>query len=70
MADCKLTGRCPIFNDKMNIDKETAAAFKAKYCQGNNQDCARFTIFKNGKGVPPDLLPDMMDRAKEIIAGK
>jgi hypothetical protein len=70
MADCKLTGKCPLFNDKMNIDKETVATFKAKFCHGDNSDCARYTLFKNGKSVPPDLLPDMMDKAKDIIAGK
>ncbi len=70
MADCQLTKRCPIFNDKMKIDAATSAAFKAKYCQGNNADCARFTLFRNNQGVPPDLLPDMMDRANEILAGK
>lgn len=70
MEDCQLTVRCPLFNDKIKIDTTTAAALKAKYCHGSNKDCARYTLFKNGKGVPLDLLPDMMDRANEILAGE
>jgi hypothetical protein len=47
----------------------TAAGFKRKYCEGDSAECARFMIFKAlGKGmVPPDLFPNQVDRARQVI---
>ncbi|NLE08412.1 MAG: hypothetical protein GX631_04065 [Dehalococcoidales bacterium] len=70
MADCKLITRCPIFNDKMNLSRETGTAYKEKYCQGDNTDCARYTLFRNNLAVPPDLLPEMLERANELLKEK
>lgn len=71
MPDCKCLSGCPFFHDKMPIDKGIGAIYKQKYCQGENASCARYMVFMaKGKGnVPPNLYPNMTDRANKIIAG-
>ena len=71
MANCECLGGCPFFNDKMPDDEGMGAIYKKKYCQGDYSACARYVIFKKlGKAaVPVNLYPNMIDKAKEIIAG-
>lgn len=72
MADCECLAGCPFYNDKMDQNAGVGKIFKTKYCLGDNSNCARFVVFKKlGKGsVPGNLYPNMMDRAREILAGK
>lgn len=72
MADCECLGGCPFFNDKMKDYDGLAAMYKKRYCLGDKTKCARYAVFtKLGKGnVPPNLYPNMMEQAKEILAGK
>ena len=70
MADCELLEGCLFFNDKMYLEEELAAIYKNMYCRGDNSNCARFMVFKKlGKpAVPDNLYPNMVDRAKGILA--
>ena len=70
MAMCECLGGCLFYNDKMKNKDSLAAIYKKKYCEGDNKQCARYTVFKKcGKAaVPSDLFPNMMDKAKKIIA--
>jgi hypothetical protein len=71
MADCDCLGGCPFFNDKMPMGTGLGKMFKRNYCQGDNTQCARFIVKqKLGKpGVPPNLYPNQVDRAKAILTG-
>lgn len=70
MADCELLEGCVFFNDKMANMPSTAEMFKNQFCRESNIDCARFMVFKSlgREKVPPDLFPNMKDKAQEIIA--
>ncbi len=70
MANCECLLGCPFFNDKMSDSAGIGAIYKKKYCQGDSAQCARYMVFKvRGKvGVPADLYPNMVDRAKKILA--
>ncbi|HPG40894.1 MAG TPA: hypothetical protein PLP19_18285 [bacterium] len=70
MADCECLAGCPFFNDKMKDNQGLGAIYKRTYCQGDSSQCARHMVFKKlGKpAVPADLYPNMVDRAKQILA--
>lgn len=70
MADCEFLEGCLFFNDTMPIEEGLGALYKKRYCQNDNSKCARYLVVnKLGKEkVPKDLFPNMLDRAKEIIA--
>ena len=70
MADCKCLPTCIFFNDQMADMPTTAQSMKRRFCQGNNEECARFMVFsKLGKAnVPGDLFPSNKSRAEKILA--
>ena len=70
MADCELLKTCIFFNDKMANTPSTAEIFKLKYCRGNNAECARFMVFsaRGREQVPPDLFPNQVEQARNVIA--
>jgi hypothetical protein len=70
MADCEFLNGCPFFNDKLPMEIGLGALFKKRYCQGDNSECARYMIATTlGRGkVPGDLFPNMLDKAKKLIA--
>jgi hypothetical protein len=70
MADCELLEGCIFFNDKMADMPSTAEMFKNKYCREINTECARYMVFKalGKEKVPPDLFPNMKEKAQEVIA--
>ena len=70
MADCECLVGCIFFNDKMERMPTMADMYKTKYCKGNAEDCARYTVFKKlGKGkVPVDLYPNQTEKAKALIS--
>ena len=70
MADCECLLRCIFFNDRMANMPSTAVLFKERYCKEDNSNCARYMVFKAlGKAkVPPDLFPNMTERARQIIS--
>ena len=72
MADCELLPTCIFFNDKMLNYPTTAEFLKKVYCQGDNGACARFVVFKalGREGVPADLFPHNIDRARNLVSPK
>jgi hypothetical protein len=71
MNKCECVGGCPFFNDVMPDSSGLGAIMKNKYCLGNKTKCARYMVFtKKGKpAVPANLYPNMIEKAKQIIAG-
>ncbi len=71
MAQCECVAKCPFFNDKMKDSEGLGAIYKRKYCLGDPAQCARFRVFKalGREAVPPDLYPNMRDRAEKLLAG-
>lgn len=69
MDDCQCISGCPFFNNKMSNMPAMANILKKRYCQGDFNECARFTVFTAlGKGkVPIDLYPNQMDVAITFI---
>lgn len=70
MAICEKFKKCPFYNDKMPCEIGIGAMFKQRYCEGDKTQCARYIVStKCGpQAVDNSLYPNMMDRAKEIIA--
>ncbi len=69
MAKCECLAKCDFFNDKMANMPSTANIIKSKYCEGDNSICARYIVFNvlGKEGVPSDMFPTQIERAKELI---
>ncbi len=72
MADCELLAGCIFFNDQMAMMPTMTGMYKKDFCKGDSSKCARHMVFKalGRPSVPPDLFPNMAERAKKIIEGK
>jgi len=70
MADCASLPKCIFFNDMMASAPATANMLKQRLCHGNFTQCARFMVASamGREKVPPDLYPNMVDRAKKLLA--
>jgi hypothetical protein len=71
MAQCECLSQCPFFNDKMKTRPATAQIYKTQYCLGgDNGNCARYMVRKalGKEKVPPDLYPNQIDRARQLIS--
>nr|WP_320133856.1 hypothetical protein [uncultured Holophaga sp.] len=71
MSECECLPRCPFFNDRMASMPAMAHLMKKNYCQGDFLTCARHQVLlaKGSEAVPPDLFPNMSERAHKIISG-
>ena len=69
MADCECLAKCIFFNDKMSNMPAMVGQFKRKYCRGDNDQCARYRVFKaiGRENVPPTLFPNQMNVAERIL---
>jgi hypothetical protein len=69
MAECEILSSCPFFGGQIKSVPGVLELYKRKYCKGNNSQCACYMVFKKlGKEkVPPNLFPNMLDKAKKII---
>jgi hypothetical protein len=67
---CVCLERCPFFNDRMKDSEGLGRIYKSRYCLGDYTACARYIVFlKLGRErVPPDLYPNMNDRASAVLA--
>ena len=72
MAECECLSGCLFFNDKMKDMQGVSVLYKNRYCRDDNSQCARYLVFKGlGKpGVPADLYPNNVDRARLILSGR
>ncbi len=69
MAKCECLEKCDFFNDKMANMPSMAHIIKMKYCESDNSECARYVVYKvlGKEGVPSNMFPTQMDRARELI---
>ena len=72
MPDCECLAACPFFNDKMADMPSMAGIYKNKYCRGEFSSCARYMVSKalGRDKTPPDLFPNQLSRAQELINAK
>lgn len=70
MQACENLSKCPFYQDQMQIDSAIGSMYKKRYCEGDKSLCARYAVASQvGKQfVPANLYPNMLDKAKEIIA--
>jgi hypothetical protein len=68
MVQCEKTPTCQFYGDKMENMPAEAAAMKEAFCMSQKEACARYVLSTSGRPVPPDLFPDMIERARGIIA--
>ena len=70
MSDCECLAGCLFFNDQMKGMESVKDMMKRKYCKGESKDCARHMVFETlGKPrVPANLIPNQVERARQIIA--
>lgn len=71
MSECEFLQACPFFNDKLKDLPGLTKLYKSTYCLGaEKENCARY-IVRNALGkekVPPDLYPNQLDRAQQLIS--
>ena len=69
MADCELLDGCPFFNDRLKNRSGMTELFKRQYCRTDNSECARHMVFEalGREHVPPDLFPNAVEKARQII---
>jgi hypothetical protein len=66
---CEKIPKCPFFNEKMTHAPENTRALKNAFCLGDKTKCARYRIATTlgPTNVPPELFPDEVQWADEII---
>lgn len=67
MADCERLAVCPFFTGHMARMPAVANLMKASYCFGDKRQCARYMVSVAGVPVPADLLPNDVDRARQLL---
>lgn len=67
MSQCEKMEKCQFFNDRMDDMPPTSQALKELFCMADKKGCARYAVSTSGHSVPPDLFPDMMERALTIL---
>lgn len=72
MAQCECLAGCIFFNDKMAEMPAMASMMKQRYCHGDNSQCARWVVRSalGPLGVPGDLFPNQMDRARHLVESR
>lgn len=70
MTDCEILATCIFFNDRMEAMPATSEWLKARYCRGQNDECARFMVCQalGRSRVPGDLFPTQKVRALMLIS--
>lgn len=69
MPRCAHTETCPFFTAEVGFSPELHDAMKARYCLGDNSDCARLKASEILGGVtlvPTDMLPSDTERLATI----
>ena len=72
MADCEYQEKCIFYQKNMKKALATADMFKKRYCRGDSSLCARFIVRQTlgPLGVPTDLYPGDLERAKGILSSQ
>lgn len=67
MANCEKFQTCPFFSGQMKDMPAVSSLMKASYCLGDKMQCARYRVFMAHIPVPGDLLPNDVERARQIM---
>ncbi len=70
MAQCERLPHCPFFDGRMKAMPANATLIKSTLCEKTDRpNCARYLVFKarGVDAVPPDLFPNQLDRAAELL---
>lgn len=62
---CPNLETCPFINDLDN--KNDLNMYKNKFCNSQYEKCVRFILSNTTIEVPSDLVPDEVERLKEIM---
>lgn len=67
--ECIKLKKCRFYNDKMPMEKGIGMIYKKKFCNGNNELCARYKVLVElGESfVSDNLYPNMHDIALKMI---
>jgi len=71
MNTCELINKCRFLKEKLADLPLVIHIMEKTFCQGGKCNCARYIIFRamGTEGLPPDLFPNHLYRAKEILSG-
>ncbi|RPJ09128.1 MAG: hypothetical protein EHM28_02415 [Spirochaetaceae bacterium] len=71
MDTCELMHKCRFLNEKIADLPLVVHIMKKTFCTGSKGHCARYIIFRalGNDGLPPDLFPNHLYRAHEILSG-
>ena len=69
MPQCECAVSCPFFNDEVPSRSVVTDIMKRRYCLSSKTSCARYLlrVAIGADGVPADLLPNQMERAKRLM---
>ncbi len=68
MADCEKLAVCPFFTGHMAKMPAVASLMKSSYCLGDKTLCARYMVSVARVPVPADLLPNDVERARQLLS--
>ena len=67
VANCERLPKCPFFTGTMAKMPAVSGLMKQSYCYGDKTQCARYKVAQAGIPVPGDLLPNDLERARQLL---
>ena len=67
MAACHKLAKCLFFHDRLPRMPLFASLTKASVCLGTPSKCARMMVIDAGADVPVDLMPNDLERARDLV---
>lgn len=70
MSKCDLMYACSFYRRSTEAGTSLGVLYRRAYCEKNWQQCARYGIARalGPHHVPPDLYPNMADRARQMLS--
>ncbi len=70
VATCEKLQTCPFFSGQMKDMPAVSSLMKETYCLGDKMQCARYRVSTAHIAVPNDLLPNDVERARQLLGGR
>jgi hypothetical protein len=67
LVECERLRICTFISDWLAKMPTVAGRMKESFCLGDKTRCARYQVAMAGFEVPPDLFPNDISKAREII---
>lgn len=67
---CKNYQNCPVFNGILHDKQFTAKSYRMQFCEAGQtgwEKCRRYQVKELTGKCPPDLLPNCIKTAEEVI---